>query len=384
MKFPMQHPTGVLTIDLDAIQANWLRLRQFSPGAECGAVVKADAYGLGMEPVARALHQAGCRRFFVANRVEGQALRQVLSPESTIYLLQGVLEGEESLCAEHGLTPVLISHPMSQRWLQFCESNALPDEQRCSALKINTGMNRLGLDLDELQSLLQQESSLRRAGVHLLMSHLACADESDHPLNDRQRQAFIKALALVREQKPDMRASLANTAAVMRGCAWHFDITRPGIGLYGSNPIEWKQGRMQPVVTLELPVIQRRRVMPDAAVGYGATYIARSERHLVAVAGGYGDGLFRNLGNKGAAWYRQPLPIVGRVSMDSLIVDVTALSNADRPREGDWVEVLGEHIDLDAVAEAAGTLAYEVLTHLKGRFVRRYRLNGQLVAGKPA
>lgn len=375
----MQHPSGLLTIDLSAIQRNWLRLRsELSAGAECGAVVKANAYGLGMVPVAQALQLAGCKSFFVVNLKEALELRRHLGAEADIYLLQGVNPQDEPVCLEQGLVPVLINFDMAQRWLAFCESNGLSHEQRRSALKINTGMNRLGLELDELQALIK-EGCLGKLGCELLMSHLACADQPGHPLNKYQLDAFTAALAQARQDSPKLRASLANSAATLRGQQWHFDLVRPGISLYGGNPLATPSCAMQPVVTLQLPVAQSRCARPGSAVGYGATYITEGERHLVSVSGGYGDGIFRSLSNKGSVWFGRTLPMTGRVSMDSLVVDVTDLPEPERPREGDRVELLGPHLTIDAVAEAAGTIAYEVITRLTGRYDRQYIMNNQVV-----
>lgn len=377
----MQYPSGLLTIDLGAIQANWRHLRaQLTPDAECGAVVKANAYGLGMEPVARALQETGCTSFFVVSVAEGVALRRCLGGQATIYLLHGVKAGEEQAVLDKQLIPVLSNTGMVKRWLSFCEDNSLAQAQRRSVLKLNTGMNRLGLEPEELRDLLQDSRLLNKLGCQLLMSHLACADDAGHPLNQHQLQVFTELLALVRQQQPRIRASLANSAATLQGQQWHFDLVRPGIGLYGSNPTGQPQHSMQPVVTLELPVLQMRSVAAGSAVGYGATYVTDKETSLAAIAGGYGDGLFRNLGNHGHVWFKDELPIVGRVSMDSLVVDVSALPETERPQEGDYVELFGSHIGVDRVGQAAGTVAYEILTRLSGRYQRRYLLDGCEIA----
>ncbi len=376
----MYHPSGLLTINLSAIQSNWLRQQQvLTAGTECSAVVKADAYGLGMLPVARALHQVGCRSFFVVSVAEGRALRGALGVEPNIYLLQGVPAGSESVCVADKLIPVLITHTMAQRWLEFCEAGSLTHGQRRCAIKINSGMNRLGLDPNELQSLLAQPDYLARLGCELVISHLACADQVDSAISDAQFKNFTQVLQQMRQQLPGLRASLANSAAVHQGHRWHFDLVRPGISLYGGNPTGLPQHQMQPVVTLQLPVLQSRHLAAGAAIGYGASYISDCERQVIAVGGGYGDGLFRSLSNKGHVWFRQPLPIVGRVSMDSMVVDVTALPESERPAEGDMVEFLGDHQDIDTVASAAGTIGYEILTRLTGRYERRYVLNDKIV-----
>ena len=379
----MQHPSGLLTIDLSAIQGNWLQLRQMlASGAECGAVVKADGYGLGMAPVARALQKAGCRSFFVVTLSEGVALRRALAAETAvdadIYLLRGVQLGAEHQCVAAGLIPVLINYPMAQRWLAWCKTAQVPQAQRRSAIKINTGMNRLGLEPDELMTLAAVPGCLADLGCELLLSHLACADQAGHPLNNHQLTLFETLLTRCRQELPGVRASLANSAATQQGERWHFDLVRPGISLYGGNPTGLPRHQMRPVVRLQLPVVQSRVVQPGSAIGYGAAYVSDSERHLATIAGGYGDGLFRSMGNHGQVWFKQALPIVGRVSMDSFVVDVTDIPPAERPVEGDTVECLGPHWDIDAAAQAAGTISYEILTRLTGRYERCYLLDGYL------
>jgi alanine racemase len=373
----MQYPSGLLTIDLNALQANWLHLKQqLAAGSACGAVVKADAYGLGMVPVANALHQVGCQHFFVVNLTEGVTLRRVLGDGATIFLLQGVAPGQEAEAVQHGLTPVLVSHEMVQRWLAFAASQAYA--QYPVAVKTNTGMHRLGLEPEELDELMS-EGAFARLHCCLLMSHLACADEPGHPLNGHQLHLFQTQLTRIRQLSPHTKGSLANSAATLQGGAWHFDLVRPGIALYGANPTGLPAHDMEPVVHLQLPVVQARTVAAGAAVGYGATYIAQQQRHLITVAGGYGDGLFRSLSGRGSVWHQQLLPMVGRVSMDSFVVDVSAVEDRARPKINQYVEVIGPHLKLDEVANAAGTVAYEVLTRLTGRYSRRFRLGENLL-----
>jgi len=378
----MQHPAGLLTIDLSAIQNNWLRLRQgLASGAECSAVVKADGYGLGMLPVARALRQAGCRSFYVVTLAEAIDLRKALGADVDILVLRGVQPGSEPVFVAEGLIPVLVNQAMAQRWLAWCEAAQVPMAQRRSAIKINTGMNRLGLEPDELAALAQDPDCLIHLGCELLISHLACADQPGHPLNDHQLTLFEECLAQCRQSLPKIRGSLANSAATLLGSSWHFDQVRPGIALYGGNPTGLPEHRMTPVVQLQLPVVQTRKVPAGSAIGYGASCVTEDERHLITLAGGYGDGLFRSLGNRGLVWFKQTLPMVGRVSMDSFVADVTELASAERPVEGDLVECLGPHMDIDTVASAAGTISYEILTRLNGRYDRRYLMDGQIVDG---
>lgn len=342
--------TATLTIDLDAIAANWRALDRISgPGVQTAAVVKADAYGLGTGRVVRALAQAGARRFFVALAEEGAAVRQALGPGPQISILSGHMPGDTEMMHDLDLTPMLNSLEQITRHLE-----ALPGHP--FGVQLDTGMNRLGVELAEWQAV---ASILIAAGPVMLMSHLACADEPDHPLNLRQLEMFHEMT-----DGTGIPRSLAATGGILLGPQYHFDLTRPGIGLYGGRPFDTAER----VVTLSLPVIQTREVAAGEAVGYGCTWEAEAPAVIATVAGGYADGLMRTLSNAAVLWDGDtPCPLVGRVSMDLITVDVTHL-----PEPPKVLDILGPLQTVDDLADAAGTIGYEVLTLLGARYGRRY------------
>lgn len=342
--------TATLTIDLDAIAANWRALDRMSgPDVQTAAVVKADAYGLGATRVARALARAGARRFFVAYAEEGAAVRQALGPGPQIAVLSGHMAGDTEMIHDLDLTPMLNSLEQITRHLE-----ALPGHP--FGVQLDTGMNRLGVEMLEWRAV---APILLEAGPELLMSHLACADAPDHPLNEAQLRAFHAMT-----DDTGMPRSLAATGGILLGPRYHFDLTRPGIGLYGAQPFE----AAKPVVRLALPVIQTRVLEPGETVGYGGTWAAPGPATVATVAAGYADGLARALSNRAQLWDgNTPCPLVGRVSMDAITVDITHL--AEQPRS---LDILCPPQGVDALAEAAGTIGYELLTALGPRYQRRY------------
>lgn len=379
--------TGELTIDLSAVQNNWQYLcDQLSANVACAAVVKADAYGLGVHRVAKSLYQQGCRSFFVTTVIEGISLRHILPDEVAIYLLQGYPPGAETTLIEHNLIPVLISLPMLRQWMTTTAELAVEHKAPC-AIKIDTGMTRLGITAAEFTALLQQEllpsASSKALNPVLFMSHLACADEPDHALNLKQLNSFNEVLLQVRQVFPAVKASLANSAGIFLGRDWHFDLVRPGMALYGMNPIPSETNPMVPVVGLKLPVIQLKRVLAGESVGYGATHTLTQTSWLATVAGGYADGIPRVLSN---AWHGQLhgqfVPLIGRVSMDSVVFNVSAVidtmadgadvNEADLMEKVTWIEMLNTHSTLDDMAQAADTIPYEIVTRLGERFQRSY------------
>lgn len=376
-----------VTIDLEAIADNWRYLQsRLGVGRECGAVVKANAYGLGMEPVALQLARAGCRTFFVANVSEGIALRRNLGefPESLIYVLQGVLLGDEQKFLVSKLRPVLISVSMVRRWAAF----VIDKQDAFCAVKVNTGMNRLGVEPSELEQLLEDAFSVPAKGgqskkntlrfwrdqVTMLISHLACADEPEHALNNAQLLSFSKAITGVHAVNPNVKGSLVNSSGIFLGESHCFDVARPGAALYGINPTPYLTNPMKPVVHLNLPIVQIREAQAANYVGYGAESYLPEPRRLAVVAGGYADGIFRAAFPsmvgclKGAR-----VPIVGRVSMDTTTFDITEVGDV---REGDEIEIMGDYVCVDEQGQFAGTIGYEILTSLGPR-VRRDYLNGQ-------
>jgi alanine racemase len=343
--------TGTLTIDLDAIAANWRALDRISgAGVQTAAVVKADAYGLGVTRVARTLAAAGARRFFVALAEEGASVRQALGPGPQIAVLSGHMAGDTEMIHDLDLTPMLNSLEQITRHLESLPGHAF-------GVQLDTGMNRLGVEMLEWQAV---APILVDAGPELLMSHLACADEPDHPLNEAQLKAFHEMT-----DGTGLPRSLAATGGILLGPRYHFDLTRPGVGLFGGLPYE----AAIPALTLSLPVIQTREVAPGEAVGYGCSWVADRPSIIATVAAGYADGLPRTLSNKAQLWDGDtPCPLVGRVSMDLITVDIT-----DLPEVPKTLDILGPSQPVDMLADMAGTIGYELLTALGPRYTRRYQ-----------
>jgi len=375
MTFPSEDQ-AILTIDLDALAANWRRLGTMAPQSECAAVVKADAYGLGADRVAAALYRSGCRRFFVAHSEEALRLRQAL-PDGTIHILHGPGKGIERELAEANLTPVLSTPGQIAAWRETAKKLGRPLP---AALHIDTGMNRLGLTGAEADAVAADLSG-QMAGIRLefVMTHLACADEPDHPLNLRQVDRF----AAWRQRFPNLPGSLANSAGIFLGPAFHHDILRPGIALYGANPLDPSAGprreasRMAEVINLQGKILQVRSVDRSETVGYGAGHIVEKPSRIATVAIGYADGFSRALSGRGSAVIKGQqghvrVPIAGRVSMDLITLDVSALDEQDC-RPGTAVSLLGGGIDLDDQAASAGTIGYELLTQLGSRYHRVYK-----------
>ncbi len=353
---------GVLTVDLGAIQRNYRRLVAQAGGAAVAGVVKADAYGLGVERVAPALLEAGCRTFFVAHLTEALALRPLLPDGAELFVLNGLLPGDERLCAESGIRPVLNSLEQVAAWsaLGLSLGRRLP-----AAIQVDSGMSRVGLAPQEVEALASDPARLAGVETVLVMSHLACADEPDHPANAAQLAAFETLAARL----PAARRSLANSAGLFLDARFRFDLARPGIALYGGAPNAVRPNPMEPVVRLEARVIQTREVPARAGIGYGFSVVADRPMRLATLSVGYADGWLRSASNRGAvAFQGRRLPIVGRVSMDSIIVEAGEAALAP----GDLVDLIGPEASLDAAAEAAGTISYEILTALGHRYERRY------------
>ncbi len=365
----MNQHSGVLRVNLSAIRHNWQALRSCFSGSDCGAVLKANAYGLGVRAVSLSLFKEGCRSFYVATIVEGVELRGILPVDADILVLQGCRAGEESACIKYKLVPVVISIDMYERWRKFASGLPSTARVRC-ALKVNTGMNRLGMSLGELKQIALQKEGLLQSGVELLVSHLACANDPNHELNQFQLQQFESALRALKVSIPSLRCSLANTAGVFLGDAWHFDAARPGIGLFGVNDGVGGSLSLRSVVSVFLPIIQIRSLSKGDTVGYGGAFRAPRAMRIAIVSGGYGDGLMRSLSGLASGWLCESLPLLGFVSMDSCVFDVTDL--VDAPKVGDMIELVGEHCALDTVAAQAGTIPYELLTRLGGRLETQY------------
>jgi alanine racemase len=361
--------TAILTIDLDALLTNYRRLRELAAPAECAAVVKANAYGLGLAQAAPALARAGCKTFFVATPGEAKVLRE-LAPHVTIYVLAGLMPGTAELFREHDLRPVLNSAVEIREWASFSASTgeALP-----CAVHIDSGMNRLGLSADEVDAVANARDLWTALKLSLVMSHLACADEPKHPKSEAQRKAFDR----LRARLPKAIASLANSAGILLGPDYAYDLVRPGIALYGGKPHRQGTNPFAPVVHLKGRILQVRNVAAGETVGYGATRTIKDPSRVATVSVGYADGLFRSLstkdGEKGLVVYAgsHAAPILGRVSMDLITVDVTHVPER-LSRRGQWVELIGPNVSAQELAHHARTIDYEVLTNLGRRAYRRY------------
>jgi alanine racemase len=356
---------GMLTVDLDAIATNWRILATRVAPADCAAVVKADAYGCGVREVAAALVAAGCKTFFVAFVSEARAIREI-TQEATIYVLNGMPPGGATAFAEVNARPVIGNMGELVEWDAFCSVHSWTGG---TALHFDTGMNRLGLPISDAPALAARMKTPTH-GIALVMSHLACADEPEHPLNAVQIQRFRELRMMFR----GINASLANSSGIFLGSATHCDVVRPGAALYGINPTPGSANPMRPVVELKGRIAQVRTVPRGETVGYGATWTASRDARLAVIAVGYGDG---HLGATAALAGEQPMviisgercPVVGRISMDLLAVDVSALPEK-AARRGDFATLIGDGLSVDDLARFSDTIGYEVLTSLGRRHHR--------------
>ena len=357
--------SGYLTIDLGALRDNYLTLKQLAPNAMTSAVVKANAYGLGADVVATVLYDAGCRHFFVAHIDEGISLRRRILGDADIFVLNGLQPGNEISCADMSLTPVINSLEQLAQWTAHAKTlgKTLP-----AALQFDTGMSRLGMAPSEVEALKNTPELLDGIAITFIMSHLACADEPENAANGAQLAAMRKTAQMF----PDVPVCFANSGGAFLGADFHNALMRPGIALYGGAPSTLRPNPMKPVVRLEVAVVQTRTVPADTLVGYGGTHRTASETRLATVAAGYADGLPRSLSNRGAAYLNGVrLPIAGRVSMDSISIDITTLPEGTLTH-GSLVQLIGPDQTLEDMAEDAGTIAYEILTGLGQRYRRTY------------
>src|SRR5246127_4930395 len=360
---------GILTIDLAAIEANWKMLAGMTVPVECAAVVKANAYGCGLEPVTRTLSEAGCRTFFVADVAEGRRVR-ALAPESVIYVLNGLMPGSAPAFAADYLRPVINSTTELAEWDAFV---AIKNWRGGAALHVDTGMNRLGITVEEAAAIAPRLQS-ENHGFTLVMSHLACAESPDHPMNARQLRLFRDIRMVYR----GVASSLANSSGIFLGERAYCDLVRPGVALYGVNPTPGKANPMRRVVEVKGRIIQVRPVNKGETVGYGAAFAAARPSRIAVVAVGYADGFLRSASaarGKPAAEVivaGKRCPIAGRVSMDLLAVDVTDLAEG-AARRGDLATLIGDGISIDELAAGMGTIGYEVLTNLGQRYHRVYK-----------
>lgn len=362
---------GILTIDLDALAANWRLYADAvaSSGAEAAAVVKASSYGLGIHRAAPALLKAGCTSFYVATIEEGIELRAILGPQgesgATISVFDGLMDGAERDFTEFGLVPVLNSLGEVDAWRAFCTGvgEALPAQ-----LHVDTGMSRLGLDEGELKRVTGNPDHLTGLRIDYVVSHLASAEEPDNPTNAQQRERFRAVLAAL----PGARGSFANSSGVFLGADYHFDQVRPGAALYGVNPTPGKPNPMAQVIRLQGKILQTRTIDTPQGVGYGSTHRASEGTRIATLAAGYADGYLRSLSNAGEVFIGEHrAPVVGRVSMDLITVDVTGIPQ-ELTRPGQLADIIGPLNPVDRVADAAGTIGYEILTSLGARYHRVY------------
>lgn len=350
---------SLLTIDLGALSRNFKTLTSRTK-ATVGAAVKADGYGIGARQAAEILHHAGCRNFFVATPDEAEEILSIPKMnEARIFVLGGLYKGAEDFYTAKGILPVLNSLDDIARWTTQTKKSGSP--LPC-AVHVDTGMNRLGLKIGDVPE------TFADLNIALLMSHFACADEKDHPLNAQQAQRF-SALA---QRFPNVPKSLCNSSGIFRNSDWHYDVVRPGYALYGGNPTPETTNPMESVVTLFAQILQVRSVKKGESAGYGAGHVFENDTITATVAIGYADGLPRSGSAKVTFFYDgQPCPVLGRISMDTTIVDIGAIMR--KPNQGDFIEILGPHQDVDALATACGTIGYEILTSLGTRHERLYK-----------
>ncbi|NTF61018.1 alanine racemase [Rhizobium rhizogenes] len=363
-----------LTVDLDALVENWRDMAHRSGRARTSAVVKADAYGLGIEDVGEALYLAGARDFFVATADEGATLR-LYAPDARIFVLSGIWPGMERVFFENDLVPVIASEEQLTFWMSVLSDYG---DYPC-ALQVDTGFNRLGLPMEDALALADDVSRPASFAPVLVMSHLACGDDPANPMNRQQLEAFRKVSAAFE----GIEASLANSAGIFLGPEYHFDLTRPGIATYGGEAVPGIANPMRPVATAEARIIQTRFVKAGETVGYGRAMQLTRDSRLAIVSAGYADGYMRGQSSGGVPLRQTDLPgghgfiaghrvpVAGRITMDLTIFDITDLPD-NLVRAGDYVELFGSNILVDDAARAAGTIGYELLTSLGLRHERRY------------
>jgi len=371
--------TGILTVDLDGIVANWRKLEKTAVPAECAAVVKANAYGCGAEQVARALSNAGCKTFFVATLDEARVVRAAL-PSATIYVLGGFFQNTGDAYARIDCKPVIGDLNELAEWDVFCRRSGWHGG---AAIHIDTGMNRLGLTIVEAQGIIPRINAGDH-GITLVMSHLVSGELVNNPTNAKQLAAFREIASLF----SNVPASLSNSSGIYLGPQFQFDLVRPGAALYGVNPTPEADNPMQPVIELKARIVQIRNIERGETVGYGGTWTARRPTKLAVVASGYADGYFRaasaNDGTRGAEVIvaGKRCPVAGRISMDLTAIDITDLP-PNAARRGHMVTLIGEGITVDELAHHFGTIGYEVLTSLGRRYARIYK-GGRAGSSEPS
>lgn len=356
--------TGSLVIDLSRVAGNYARLCEELGGTACGACVKGNGYGLGVARVGQALWSSGCRDFFVAIAAEGIELRAVL-PDARIHVFAGLSSASPATFTEYNLIPVLNALVDVERW-RTEGAGGLCD------VHIDTGMSRLGFDQGEMARITADTSMIAGLNVDLVMSHLASADVEGSSQSAAQLTEFETTSAVIRSVYPNARRSLANSSGIFLGSDYHYDLARPGAAIYGINPTPWQASPVTQTIHLKGKILQTRMVDQPRAIGYGATHEVSGPTKLATVGAGYADGYLRSLSGVGTVWLRDiEVPVVGRVSMDMITIDITSIGG-DTVQVGEWVSLIGGDHDADATAREAGTIGYEILTALGRRYHRRY------------
>lgn len=365
--YPPRNRSGaILTVDLDAIRANYRLLRERAAPAACSAVLKSDAYGLGAAQVGAALYDEGCRHFFVAHLDEGIALRPHVAPDAAIFVLHGPPVDTEAEFIANGLTPVLNSVPQIAGWRAHAHALGRP---LAAVIQVDSGMSRMGLAPAEIDAWLADPHFLDGIELRYVMSHLACADQPDDPMNAQQLARF----RAIRAGLPQCPASFANSSAIFLGPDYHFDLVRPGAALYGIAPQAGAPNPMRPVVRLQGKVVQTRTIERGDHVGYSLRYTASETRQVATVSVGYADGWLRSMSNFGVAIVDGiRVPQIGAISMDTITLDVSAIPS-ERMAPGSLVDLICAEHPVDAVAGLANTIGYEVLTNLGSRYYREYK-----------
>ncbi|MBB4569042.1 alanine racemase [Rhizobium leucaenae] len=357
--------SGYLTIDLAALSRNYQALAAKAAPGRAAAVVKADAYGLGAERVAKTVYENGCRHFFVAQFVEAARLRPALPQDAHVFVLNGLQPGNEDICAYENIIPVINS---IEQWKNWARTARKLGRRLPAAVQFDTGMSRLGLPPEERRLLAEEIALGSDVEILFLMSHLASADDDESIQNWEQ----LEELRKIAFEFPGHELSFANSGGLFLGKPYRIGLARPGIALYGGAPSALPSP-MDAVVRLDVAVVQTRTVPAGTKIGYGGVHVASRETRLATIAAGYADGLPRSLSDRGAVYFDGVrLPIVGRVSMDSITIDISALPEG-AIRLGSLVEVIGPNRTLEDVAREAGTISYEILTGLGHRYHRQYR-----------
>ncbi len=356
-----------LEINIDSIIHNYQLINNKVGNTECAAVLKADAYGMGASVVAKALDKVGCSTFFVATIDEGIELRACFSKnENQIAVLSGLLEGSEDIFYSNKLTPVLNDTEQIKKWAIYNKQKKISAP---SILHIDTGMNRLGLTINELYDILKNPTELKELHVEWIMSHLACGDQPRDIMNEKQLSVFLNA----KKEFPNVKASLANSAGVFLGQSYHLDMVRPGIALYGSGSGSIPSKPLKQVIRLYSRILQIRTLSTGASVGYGASYRVSEATRVATVGLGYADGYLRSLSNCSWVFFNGfRLPVIGRISMDYITVDITQIAS-EKIKTGDFIEIIGDKFTLDDLATVANTVPHELLTRLGTRHHRIYR-----------